>query len=91
MGLKGRDIALILVKCLRQCLAHSNCSVTVSSYYVIGQQSAHSNSFTPLLPPLMHPCAASPRVFPALFAGFATSVLHPAESRGMFLNKKSAW
>lgn len=39
MGLQGRDIVLIPVKCLGQRLAHSNCSVNVGTYDLIGQQS----------------------------------------------------
>ena len=90
MGLQGKDIELILVKCLGQGLAHSSCLVNCSSYYLIDQQSLP----TPVLLHHFHllycyPSPTSLGMLPNLLAGFATSVLHPAKAKGIFRNKKS--
>lgn len=85
MGLQGRDIELILVKCLGQGLAHSNCSVNCSSCYLIDQQSLPT-------PALLHhfrllycyPSPTSPGALPNPLA-----VLHPAKAKGIFQSKKS--
>lgn len=69
---------------------HSNCSITVSSSYLIGQQSRPTSillrPFRLLFP---RPGPDSPGVLPTLLTGLATSIFHPANARGVFLKKKS--